>query len=409
MSRLRNIGTTSIAEPGNESGGNDEMAVREYGDKYEVAIPDGRYDNGRIKYKRELADTEEQAYERERELLAEIKEIQNRLDLLQEKQEIKSNKPFMDAAEKWIKNKKNDVSLQTWRRYDGIIEKHLAPYFGNIPVYKISEKSIRNYLQVNPNCGTTLRQHYVVLDHILRQEGLDTMKNIKRPKKNRKAIVCIKDPQELAEFVMSFRNSILYLPVHIAANTGMRFSEVAGLRWQDVDLYNGYISVNRSLHWDYDEDKNRYWYIEDEGKSVNSLRTIKINSVDIDVLKEAKKKQNGKHGDFVCMDTRGNPIARDIQGANFRIYARARGYEISFHSLRHSHATILIMIYKVPIKTVSRRLGHSDITVTLSIYTSVIQEQDDLAAEAMEGVFAETRKDTKCLQKDEKSDTVKVP
>jgi hypothetical protein len=88
LSNKENTTFTSIAEPEKESGGNNEMAVRKYGDKYEVAVPDGRYANGRMKYRRELADTEEQAYKREKELLAEIKEIQNRLDLLQEKQEV---------------------------------------------------------------------------------------------------------------------------------------------------------------------------------------------------------------------------------------------------------------------------------------------------------------------------------
>lgn len=409
MSNKENTTFTSIAEPEKESGGNNEMAVRKYGDKYEVAVPDGRYANGRMKYRRELADTEEQAYKREKELLAEIKEIQNRLDLLQEKQEVKSGKPFRIAADKWIESKKDEVTLKTWKRYESILSIHAIPYFQDKPVNEISEEEIREYFQANPNCGTTLRQHYVILDNILRQEGLNTMQNIKRPKKNRRAIVCIKDPVELAEFVMGFKNSLLYLPVHIAANTGMRFSEVAGLRWQDVDLYNGYIHVSRSLHWEYDDDKNRYWYIQEEGKTINSLRTIKINSVDIEVLKEAKKNQRGKQGDFVCLDTMGNPIAQDIHGANFCQYAKAMGYNISFHSLRHSHATILIMIYKVPIKTVSVRLGHSDITVTLSIYTSVIQEQDDLAAVAMEDVFAEARKDTKHLQGNKENVTIKTP
>ncbi len=342
-----------------------------------------------------------QAYKREQELLAEIKGIQNRLDSLQTDSE-KSDKPFTVAAKEWIKSKKSEVSLKTWKRYKSILKVHVIPFFQNIPVSKISEDDIKSYLQNNPNCGTTLRQHYVIIDHILRQEGLDTMKNIKRPKKNRRAINCIKDPKELAEFVMSFRKkTLLYLPIYIAANTGMRFSEIAGLKWQDVDLYNGYISVNRSLHWDYDENNNRYWYIQEEGKSPSSLRIIKINDGDIEVLKEAKRKQKGKHGDFVCVDTRGNPIAQDTHGNNFRQYTKARGYNINFHSLRHSHATILIMIYKVPIKTVSRRLGHSNITVTLDIYTSVIQEQDDLAAAAMEDVFCEARKDTNTCKKTE--------
>ena len=50
MSNLENTITASIANPVQKPGGNNEMAVRKYGDKYEVAIPDGRYANGRIKF-----------------------------------------------------------------------------------------------------------------------------------------------------------------------------------------------------------------------------------------------------------------------------------------------------------------------------------------------------------------------
>jgi len=118
-----------------------------------------------------------------------------------------------------------------------------------------------------------------------------------------------------------------------------------------------------------------------------SCRTVKINELDIDVLREYKFKQHGKQNDFVCLDTFQRPIGKDSIGPNFRDQAKRKGYDICFHSLRHSHATILILIYKVPIKTVSRRLGHSDISVTLSIYAQFIQEQDELCSQAMETAF----------------------
>ncbi|HHY70629.1 MAG TPA: hypothetical protein GX519_03025 [Thermoanaerobacterales bacterium] len=143
MSNLENTITASIADPVQKPGGNNEMAVRKYGDKYEVAVPDGRYANGRMKYRRELADTEEQAYKREKELLAEIKEIQNRLDLLQEKQEVKSGKPFRIAVDEWIESKKDEVTLKTWKRYKSILSVHAIPYFQDKPVNKISEKEIK--------------------------------------------------------------------------------------------------------------------------------------------------------------------------------------------------------------------------------------------------------------------------
>ncbi len=381
MTDQENNKRISIARPCGE--GND-LPVRRYKDKYEVAVPVGRYGDGRIKYKRELADTEREAIKRERELLEEIRDAVFRLQPIIPP---KNTKLFKQAIHEWLEGKRSEVRLKTLERYKLIAKLHLIPYFGEMSICNITEEDVKKYLKTNPNCGTTLRQHYVILENVLKAEGIDLLKDIERPKKNEKAINCIKDPYELADFVMSFKDTIMFLPAYIAANTGMRFSEVAGLKWRDIDLNNGYISVDRSLHWDKESGK-RYWYVEECGKTKGAKRTIKINKHDIDVLKETKERQNGKYADFVCLDTRGFPIAKDTHGSGFRRSARVRGYDISFHSLRHSHATLLILIYKVPIKTVSRRLGHSDISVTLGIYTGIIQEQDELAADAMEDAFS---------------------
>lgn len=367
------------------------MPIRRFNSQWEAAVPVGRYHNGRVKYKRKIVDSEEEAKYVEREMLEEIKQA---VFALQPKKQAKKAIKFKSVSEKWIANKKQDVSLKTWQRYKQIIDKHLLPYFGKYDIGDITEEDINSYLSSNSNCSTTLRQHYVILSGILGSEQIDIIKNVKRPKKRERVIDCIRDPAELASFVMSL-NGILFLPVYLAANTGMRFSEIAGLMWKDVDLINGYITVNRALHWDRNDEGKRFWYINEDCKTKYSRRTIKINNHDIRVLREAKDSQEGKHGDFVCMDSRGQPIAKDTHGTNFRKYAKGRGYQINFHSLRHSHATILIMIYKVPIKTVSRRLGHSDISVTLGIYSHVIQEQDELACMAMENVFAEAQKNTK--------------
>lgn len=365
---------------------------------YVVSVWNGqRYPSGRKKYIREEVDTKKAAEKRERELLKLIREIremkQDIETLVPEKTNTQNNKLFQEAAYDWLLKKKDDIALSTFQRYQGIVKKHLLPVFGKLTVGDITTEIVQKYFDQEKAAkklsGTSLRQHFVVLENVLKSEGSHVMYNMKRPKKKDTEIRCIKNPFELRAFVESFRGSILFLPVFLAANTGMRLSEIAALRWRDIDLQHGYISVSKGLHWSKNNEGKRYYY-EKELKTKNAKRTIKISSNAIKVLKTAKTKSNAKLADFVCTDARGNPISRDQASKSFVRHAKRHGYDISFHSLRHSHATILIMIYKVPLKTVSRRLGHSDITVTLSIYTSVIQEQDELAAAAMEKIFAAT-------------------
>ena len=212
MSILGNTIPVSIACPA-LLGGNDEM-IRKYKDKYEVSVPDGRYANGRVKYKREIIKTEQEALSRERELIEELKRLNAKLSS-QEKPE-NPKILFKEVAKKWLKHKKFEVSPKTWDRYDSILNNHILPVFGKKYVHAITEDEIRDYFLENENSSTTLRQHHTILKNIFMLEKIDVMKNIKRPRKNNTEINCIKDPVELANFVASFKNSIL-LPVYIAA------------------------------------------------------------------------------------------------------------------------------------------------------------------------------------------------
>ena len=389
MSILGNTITASIADPVNTTGGNNEMPVRKYKDKYEIAVPAGRYDSGRIKYKRELADTEEEAYSREKELLVEIQNLQQELkkvDFSNGKK--RCSKQFKEVAGKWLMIKKRDIAPRTWERYDGILKNHILPIFGKKQMSDITEDEIRDYFIMHKNSGTTLQQHHTIMRGIFGLEDIDVMRKIKRPRKNEPEIDCIKDPVELAKFVTSFKNSILYLPVYIAAVTGMRLSEIAGLRWEDVNLEKGYITVNRSLHWSKDEKTGeRKWYVKSP-KNKRSKRTITISKHDIVVLKEFKQKNNASNKDFVCIDSNKNPLAKDSVSGNFKARAKTRGYDICFHSLRHSHATILIQHFKKSIGAVSKRLGHAKETTTISIYTSVLPNEDGDIAITMGEIFA---------------------
>ena len=387
MTEKKNIITTSIANPVNETGGNNEMAVRKYKDKWEVAIPDGRYANGRIKYKRELADTEEEAYRRENELLSEIKELRQELRNAATKEQ--NTKLFKDAAERWLLTKKRDVAPLTWERYEGILDLHVLPVFGRKQMSLIAKDKIQDYFITHENCGTTLQQHHTIMRGIFKLENINVMDNIPRPRKNEPEINCIKDPAELAKFVASFKGrSILFMPVYIAAVTGMRLSEIAGLRWGDVNLDKGYIMVRRSLHWRKDKKTGiKEWYTKPP-KNKMSRRTIMISEHDIKVLTEHKAKNNANNNDFVCLNTKGNPIARFNVSGNFITRARTRGHDISFHSLRHSHATILIQYYRKSIKAVSRRLGHANIATTLSIYTDILPLEDEDIAVTLGEDFA---------------------
>lgn len=369
--------------------GGENMGVYRRGDKgWEVAVDTGeRYKSGRKKYYRELVKTKKEAMQREKELLEEFKQVMQQT-VREEMQNLQNKRQpskilFKDAAIEWLSIKKLEVKRTTFEGYKIITKEHLIPYFDQIDVADIVETDIRVYLSEKSETlsSTTLRHHYSVLNMILKSKNNYCMMKIKRPKLSSFEAQTIKDLKELQEFVKRFKGLVSYLPVRIAAATGMRLSEVAGLQWQDVDFKNNIIRVRRSLHYVRDNNNNLYYYI-DSGKTRLSLRPVSVGEKLIQELAIIKEERGDRDSDFVCVDTCKQPINRQNIYDSFKKRAIKLGYEkMRFHDLRHSHATIAIQQLKMSAKTVQLRLGHSSVTTTLNTYTAEFAAQDREIAE----------------------------
>lgn len=372
-----------------QGGGKNDMGVyKREGRGWEVAVNLGdRYDNGRIKYYRELVKTKKEALEREKELIKEYKKetqqmIQEEIKKLQNK-DLPDSINFKEAAEEWLNTKKLEVRLSTFEGYKVIVEKHLIPYFETRDVANIDESGVRSYLVEKSKIlsGTTLRHHYSTLNMILKFKSNYCMAGIKRPRASNFVANPIRNKKELEKLIGGLKGTVAYLPARIAAVTGMRHSEVAGLQWRDISFTDNIIRVRRTLHWAKNENGERFYYIE-APKTKRSRRSIIAGEKVIEELKTIKEARGDKDTDYVCRDTRGRPIFKDNTFDSFRKRVSKIGYpNLRFHDLRHSHATILINEENVDAQTVQLRLGHSDISTTLAIYTAESREKDKEVAE----------------------------
>lgn len=187
-----------------------------------------------------------------------------------------------------------------------------------------------------------------------------------------------------------------WLPLwQTAASTGLRRGELAGLRWEDVDLAAGLIAVERSTT-----------QLSGQGRVTTTpknheRRTVKIDDRLVATLKAWKRQTAAErlafgpaYGDtegllFVWED--GRPVMPDyITKAFARAQAGVNAALIEageaplpvlvVHELRHTHATILLRD-RVPVHIVSKRLGHKDPSVTLNVYADVIPDDDTSATD----------------------------
>lgn len=181
----------------------------------------------------------------------------------------------------------------------------------------------------------------------------------------------------------------LFPALWVAATTGVRRSELLGLRWNDIDLSAATMSINRGLV------AVAYEIHESRGKTRNSRRRLDLDPTTVDVLtawngwQRAEQVAVGSEDNgWVFADAEDKPVHPHSISQSFeRIVTRAGVPSIRFHDLRGTHATLLIKA-GVPVKVVSERLGHATPAFTIDICQHVLPGMQADAARVFEQLIA---------------------
>jgi integrase len=161
----------------------------------------------------------------------------------------------------------------------------------------------------------------------------------------------------------------------LALLTGMRRGELLALRWQDVNLDSGMLSVRRTLTY------SKAGYAFGEPKTAKGKRRIELDSGCVDALRAHRTRQLERRlmygsvwidTDLVFENGTGSLLPPNVLGKRFQQAAKATGLpRIRLHDLRHTAASLMLENGAHP-KIVQERLGHSDIAMTLNRYSHVM-------------------------------------
>jgi integrase len=190
--------------------------------------------------------------------------------------------------------------------------------------------------------------------------------------------------EELRAFLAYIAEERLFPLYRLAASTGMRRGEAMGLRWKDLQLDAGRLSVRQQLA------RQGEKVAFGQPKTRAGRRSIALDSVTVDALRAHRSAQAaeqlrfgpGYQGlDLVFARADGSPYDPDVISQTFERLVRQAGLRvIRFHDLRHTHATLALQA-GVSVKVVAERLGHTKASVTQDIYQHVIPGmQEDAAA-----------------------------
>jgi len=278
------------------------------------------------------------------------------------------------------------VAETTQRRYDEFIGIHIVPEIGNMKLQKVKPAEIQalytRLIQKGLSQSTVLKIHrflhlafrYAVLWGYLKFNPADGAKAPSVPKKEM-VIPTDADIKMMLDFT---RGKEIYWPIFIAATTGMRLGEICGLQEKSVDFKGEKYIVQHTLK------RVNGRLVLKSTKTAGSRRPVPFLPGTVEELKkylkikaQNKLKYGPKYNDsgYFLQRSHGQPMQPDDVSKYFKTIVRKLGLneDITFHSLRHYHASWLLRKGVHP-KVVQERLGHSSIKITLDTYSHLLPD-----------------------------------
>jgi integrase len=176
----------------------------------------------------------------------------------------------------------------------------------------------------------------------------------------------------------------------LLATSGMRRGEVLGLRWRDLDLDGGRVSIRQTVI------AVRHTAMLGTPKTAKGRRTITLDKGTVAALREQRKQQNAERllmgagwtdNDLVFCHVDGTMLHPERFTRSFSDAVRRLGLPaIRLHDLRHGWATLALQAGVHP-KVVQERLGHANIGITLDTYSHVVAGLHEDAAEQVAALF----------------------
>jgi integrase len=311
--------------------------------------------------------------------------------------------PVKDALTKWLESgKHSNWQPKTYSRYSEITRLHILPYVKPrlklIDVKPDHVDAIMTAAREN-GAGTRTQQYILATLHKFFQYYVKRRVIPYNPaaavdKIGYKAPEMMTWSKEQVQTFLKAAEGHRYEHLfYVAIVTGMRQGELLGLKWSDVNYDSGSLQVQRQVQWvDHPvEGEPRFFF--KTPKSETSERRIPIGSETIKHLKlqqqqvTMQKMISGKKWqahDLVFPNLVGNPIDPNNLIKDFRKLLESAGLpKIRFHDIRHTCATLLLLMNVHP-KIVGERLGHTDIKVTLRIYSHALPSLQGEASQIIE-------------------------
>lgn len=322
------------------------------------------------------------------------------------RQQDNSIKTFQEVYELWKENYEMTVKESSFVKVTSQYKVHILPVFGFMKIDSITIADVQKFANDKSKKFVNYRDFISSVSRIfeyaisLNIVSDNPVKRITIPKRidnvNEEKKINYYTKDELKEFLACCKESqpyYIFAFFQVLSASGCRQGEILGLQWKYVDFEENCIHINQTLA----RGKDRRLYLE-QPKTKHSKRSISLDSTTMNILKQWRIEQkeymfklghNTTNKDQLVFSNIDNSfmqltkprkwMLQNMSKHNLRI--------ITIHGFRHTHATLLLEAGVEP-KTISERLGHSSIQITLDLYSHVTKQMEkkvpDIFAKVME-------------------------
>ena len=289
--------------------------------------------------------------------------------------------------EQWLAEVvKPNRARSTTYGYSNMIKNHIRPALGNVVLQELTPQQIQAYylsMREQGLSGNTVHKHhqllFTALDCAVRQEVLtrNPARRVEAPAKEAPRHTFY-TTEQLRLLFLAVRGVPLEAAVKLAGYLGLRRSEICGLKWENVDLENGTITICAARTTVGGVTINK------GPKTNSSVRTLGIAGMaDLedmllgmkrDLEERRRLKPHYNPDGYVLVHSNGKPYSPDYVSGWFTKFVQENGLPyLTLHGLRHSFASAANELH-IPMFKISKALGHSNTSVTSQVYTHLFDD-----------------------------------
>jgi len=301
---------------------------------------------------------------------------------IQRNEPAKESKLFGEVAQQWVKIMSQKVKSSTLKDYRGAMNHYILPRFGNLPIKDIVFLDVEEF-RSKLKCSNKRKNNvFVPMRSLMRfalkaglidKNPMDLIDNLTVSKPDIHPLSIDEVHRFLDVVKPQYKNFFI-----VAFYTGMRFGEMAVLKWKNVDFRLGIIKVRET----------RVRGKEGQPKTAGSVRDIKILPPVVEALRDQRKATMGR-SEYVFLNFYGRPLLPN--SVNYHIWKPAlkkTGLKPrSLYQTRHTFATLMLDAGELP-GWVQKMMGHESLKMILERYYSYIKNyQRDDGSAFMDNVY----------------------